>query len=189
MAENVTPDECSVVLIRRTALRVSVQPHRTRVHTWADKHTRTHTHTHTHRCRPINKSLVLRGQVESSPEDTSPVPRDQSVARGNPCVCSLSVSQLKRCTQIRLHSSGTSAKLFFTERLKSDPVSASGAACFTLSNRRQWGKEGVLRLQGGGVIPTKTLLQSVLIERKNVLADRPFQPGHLEVLDQPGRPR
>lgn len=55
----------------------------------------------------INKSLVLRGQVESSPADTSAVPRDQSVARGNPCVCSLSVSRLKRCTWIRLRHGGT----------------------------------------------------------------------------------
>lgn len=36
----------------------------------------------------------------------------------------------------------------------------------------------------GGVIPTKTWLWSVLIERKNVLADRPFQPGRLEVLER-----
>ena len=102
-----------------------------------------HTHTDTHRCSPINKSLVLWGQVESNPADTSSVPRDQSVARGNLCVCSLSVSCLKRCTQIRLQHSGTSAKQYFMKEHKSDPVSASGAACFTLSNRRQWWEEGL----------------------------------------------
>ncbi len=98
---------------------------------------------HIHRRSPINKSLVLWGQVESSTGDTSSVPRDQSVARGNLCVCSLSLSRLKHCTQIRLHSSGTSLKRFFTQEHKSDLVSASGAACFTLSNRRQWGMEGL----------------------------------------------
>lgn len=79
---------------------------------------------------------------------------------------------------------------FFTQEPKSDPVSVSGAACFTLANRRQRGKEGWWGRRGGrgGVIPTKTWLRSV-IERKNVLADRPFQPGHLEVLDQLGRSR
>lgn len=157
-------------------------------HTCTHGQINTHAHTHAQRRSPINKSLVLWGQVESSPADTSSVPRDQSVARGNPCVCSLSVSHLKRCTQIRLHSSGTSAKLFFTHKLKSDLVSASGAACFTLS-KTSVGEGGVMRLREGGVIPTKTWLQSVLIERKNVLADRPFQPGHFEVLDQLKRSR
>lgn len=32
----------------------------------------------------------------------------------------------------------------------------------------------------GGVIPTKTWLWPVLIEGKNVLADRPFKRGYLE---------
>lgn len=69
--------------------------------------------------------------------------------------------------------------------LKSDLVSVSRAACFILSHRIQWSKE---RLWGGGVIPIKTWLQSVLNERKNLLADRPFQSGHLEVLEHTRRP-
>lgn len=81
--------------------------------------------------------------MESSPVDTSSVPRDQSVTRGNPCVCSLSVNQLKHCSWIRLHSSRTSVNQFFMQEHKSDLESVSGAACFTLINRRQWGKEGL----------------------------------------------
>lgn len=79
------------------------------------------------------------------------------------------------------------------QELKSDLVSASGTGVHVLRCQIDVGrgKEGFAGLWGGrgGVIPTKTWLWSVLIERKNVLADRPFQRGHLEVLEQLGRTR
>lgn len=58
----------------------------------------------------------------------------------------------------------------------------SGVECFTLSNRHQWVKGG----ESGGVVQRTGSLglghtnkNKVLIERKNVLADRSFQPGCL----------
>lgn len=73
---------------------------------------------------------------------------------------------------------------------KSDLVSASGVACFILLNRRQRRRsQGAGRRSGwDGVIPTKTWLRFVVIERKNVLTDRSFQPGHLEGPSNSGYP-
>lgn len=123
------------------------------MHTRADKHTR----THRKRARPINRSAALRGQVESSPVDTSSVPRLRPVATPVSALCPS--AGLRHCTQIRFRSLPRGR--FPARRLKSDPVSAVWSCVVLLCQRRQRGKGGVAGLGFGGVIPTKTRLQSL----------------------------
>lgn len=170
--KNVSPDTCSGLVIRQTTLQVSVQIYTTHVHMWLETH---HRQTNTHTRRPINKTVVLLGQVESSLADTSPVHRDQSVAHGNPCVCFPfvprsdypAVDPIQNCF-CKTHNLTQYHCCVF----------------YSVTQMSVGGKEG---LWGGGVIPIKTQLQLVLNERRNVLLDRPFQLGHLKVLEQARR--
>lgn len=121
------------------------------MHAWADRHTRRK------RGCPINKSAARRGQVESSPADTSSVPSLRPVATPVSALCPS--AGLRLCTQIRFRS--LLRGRFPCARTQIGPRIGVWSCVVLLCQRRQRGKGGVAGLGFGGVIPTKTRLQSL----------------------------
>lgn len=124
--------------------------------------------------------------MESMPADTSSVPRDQSVARGNPSVCCLSATSnsvpRSHYTAVGLECVSFSFLFKYTTPTLNRCLEWNVLLCQTdISGWRAGRVVGLCRgrARWGWVIPTKTRLRLVLIERKNVLADRSFQPGCL----------